>query len=280
MSLTAQRSQSYNRAPLRPRWYWPAMHLVGVLGGLVLGLGVGAWLGWSGQVYAVTVDLAGRALSLTSEAGLAVREVYADGREHTDRDALKERLGVSIGQPILAFDAKAARERLESLPWVETASVGRYLPDTIKVRLVERKPLAIWQHGGDLSLIDREGRIIVSDLAAAEIGRRFDHLRVLVGEGAPAHAVQLFRMLSVEPELSDRVRAATWVGDRRWTLRLENQVDVLLPEKAPEEAWRYLAKAVKEEALLERAVVAIDLRQAPTRMRLKLERPLFGDRQA
>jgi cell division protein FtsQ len=280
MTLKDMRSRTCNRAPLRPRWYWPVLYLSGIAGGLVIGLGTGAWLGWSGTVYAVTMDVTDRMLGLTSDAGLSVRAVYADGREHTDRQELRDQLGISIGQPILGFDASTAQSRLEELPWVEQASVGRYLPDTIRVRLVERKPLAIWQHEGRFSLIDREGDVIVSDVAADKVKRQFDHLRVLAGEGAPGQAVELFKMLSVEPELSARVRAASWVGDRRWNLRLDNEIDVLLPEKAPLQAWRFLAKVAKDQALLDRAIVAIDLRQAPDRMRLKLEQAAYGELQA
>lgn len=280
MSLTAIRSQTCNRAPLRPRWYWPVLHMSGIAGGLILGLGTGAWLGWSGTVYAVTSDLTGRALEFTGGAGLEVRAVFADGREHTERKALKEKLGIVIGDPILGFDTAAAQTRLESLPWVERASVGRFLPDTIKVRLVERKPLAIWQREGRFALIDRDGAVIVDDVDAALVKSDFDHLRVLVGEGAPDQAVDLFQMLSVAPELSARVEAASWVGDRRWTLRLDNKVDVLLPEEGSLDAWRYLAKTVKEDALLDRALVTIDLRQLPMRMRLKLEPSARGNRRA
>lgn len=280
MTLAAKRSKTCNRAPLRPRWYWPVVHLSGVAAGLLVGLGTGAWLGWSGTVFAVTSDLASKALSLTGEAGLQVRAVYADGRKQTNRQALKEELGISIGQPILGFDTAAAQTRLEGLPWVEQASIGRFLPDTIKVRLVERKPLAIWQHEGSFSLIDRDGAVIDSKLRSADIRERFDQLRVLVGDNAPDHAVALFQMLSIEPELSSRVKAATWVGDRRWTLRLDNNIDVLLPAKAPLAAWRFLAHTAKQEALLDRAVVLIDLRQAPDRMRLKLDKAVFGDQQA
>jgi len=279
MTLAAIRSQTCNRAPLRPRWYWPVVHLSGIAGGLILGLGTGVWLGWSGTVYAITSDLADRALNITGGAGLQLREV-ADGREHTDRQALKEQLGIAVGDPILGFDTSAAQARLEELPWVEQASVGRFLPDTVKVRLVERKPLAIWQHEGRYALIDREGGIIVGDVTASDARRHFDHLRVLVGEGAPDQAVDLFKMLSVEPELSARVKAASWVGDRRWTLTLDNQIDVLLPEKAPLDAWRFLADIVKEQALLDRAILTIDLRQAPERMRLKLDQTVSGNRQA
>lgn len=280
MSLAAIRSKSFNRAPLRPRWYWPVLHLSGIAGGLVLGLSTGAWLGWSGTVYAVTADVTDRMLDMTSGAGLQVRAVYADGREQTDRQTLKSQLGIAIGDPILGFDAGEAKARLEALPWVEHASVGRFLPDTIKVKLVERKPLAIWQHAGSYALIDRDGGVIVGDVTAAEMRRRFDDLRILAGEGAPDQAVDLFKMLSVEPALSARVKAASWVGDRRWNLRLDNEVDVLLPEKTPLAAWRHLARLVREQALLDRAIVTIDLRQAPLRLRLKLDQNASGNRQA
>ena len=280
MTLATIRSRSFTRLPLRPRWYWPVLYLSGMAGGLALGLGAGAWLGWSGTVYAVASNVTDRLLDLTGKAGLEVRAVYADGREQTDKESIKKQLGLSVGQPILGFDTESAQARLEDLPWVQEASVGRYFPDTVKIRLVERKPLAIWQHEGRFSLIDREGLVIVGDVEAEKVRRRFDGLRVLTGEGAPEQAVALFKMLSVEPELSARVRAASWVGDCRWNLQLDNQIDVLLPEKSPLQAWRLLARAASEQALLDRAIVTIDLRQSPDRMRLKLEPSAFGDLEA
>ena len=203
MSLTAKRNSAFNRAPLRPRWYWPVVHLSCIAVGLMAGLSTGAWLGWSGKVYAVTTDITQRTLDLTSNAGLQVKAVYADGRRHTDRKLLEGQLGVTIGQSILGFDTDAAKARLEELPWVAKASVGRLLPDTIKVRLEEHKPLAIWQHQGAFSLIDGEGGVIVSDLGIGEIKRRFGTLRLLVGENAPTHAVDLFQMLAASLSYPD-----------------------------------------------------------------------------
>ena len=280
MSLTAKRSSAYTRVPLRPRWFWPVLHLSGIAAGMMAGLVTGAWLGWSGTVYTVTTDITAKALDLTAGAGLQIKEVYADGRRHTDRERLENQLNVALGQPILGFDAAAAKSRLEELPWVQQASVGRFLPDTIKVRLEEHKPLALWRTGDDFSLIDGEGGVIVSGLAADDVAERFDRLRILIGENAPAHAVDLFQILATESELSSRVKAATRVGDRRWTLHLDNNVDVLLPEQAPLAAWRYLSKAEREQNLFDRALLVIDLRQAPKRMRLKLDRAVFGEQQA
>ena len=61
--------------------------------------------------------------------------------------------------PWLRSGAGAGRE-LERLGLGQEASVERRLPDTILVRIVERRPLALWQHSARLSLIDRDGREI------------------------------------------------------------------------------------------------------------------------
>ena len=60
-----------------------------------------------------------------------MREVYVDGRVRTGLEELRERLGIAVGEPMLAIDTDAARERLEQLTWVEQASVVRMLPDSL-----------------------------------------------------------------------------------------------------------------------------------------------------
>ena len=141
--------------------------------------------------------------------------------------------------PLLAVDTAAAKERLETLAWVERASVARMLPDTVQVRLLERQPLALWQRDGRFEVIDRAGAVIEG--ALHERPEEYRHLRVLVGDDAPQGAAALFALLSTEPALSARVVAATRVGGRRWNLHLDNQVEVWLPERtrsAPGVCWR------------------------------------------
>jgi len=79
------------------------------------------------------------ALRGTALIGLAVAEIEVEGRETTDRDTILDALGAGIGTPILAVSPKRAKEQLEKLPWVRSAIIERRLPDTIYVRLVERK---------------------------------------------------------------------------------------------------------------------------------------------
>ena len=208
-------------------------------------------------------------MAWSGQAGLVVRDVLVEGRRRTPPEALRERLDLDIGMPLLAVDTAAAKDRLETLAWVEQASVARMLPDTVQVRLLERQPLALWQRDGRFEVIDRAGAVIEG--AANDRPQEYAHLRVLVGDDAPQGAATLFALLSTEPALSARVVAATRVGGRRWNVHLDNQVEVLLPERNALGAWRLLADKARDDALLERAVTVIDLRFLPERLRLRLD---------
>jgi cell division protein FtsQ len=274
MTLAARRARIYLRRPPRPRWWQPAIFAASLVLGTGLLGGLGFWLGSSGAAAHAGAAVVDQALRLTGRAGFAVREVNAVGRVRTDKEALRAQLGVEVGQPILALDPDAARTRLEALPWVARASVERLLPDRVEVRLMERQPLALWQREGRFDLIDSGGSVIVEDAldrGPGAVDPAYGKLRVLVGDQAPRHAATLFALLSTEPALSARVAAATWIGDRRWTLRLDNRIDVLLPERNVLRAWRFLAAKAREEKLLERAVSVIDLRFLPSRLRLRLD---------
>jgi cell division protein FtsQ len=231
---------------------------------------LGLWIGIpaliAGSVYgAVQLKLplaqsalgfaANRILAGTAQLGLVVADVRVEGREATDRDAILAALGTAPGSPILAVNPARAKEQLEKLPWVHSAVVERRLPDTLYVRLVERKPLALWQHGGKLELIDREGTVIpVSHLD------RFAKLPLVVGEHAATHAADLLDILATEPDLAARVSAAIRVGDRRWNLRIDNAIDVLLPADSPASAWAELANLERSSAILKRDVQVVDVR--------------------
>src|SRR6516165_416018 len=186
---------------------------------------------------------ADRMIQGTGLLGLTVADITVEGRETTDRE------------PILAANPTRAKEQLEALPWVRTAVIERRLPDTLYVRLVERKPLALWQHGGKLDLIDREGAVI----PVARLDR-FAKLPMVVGDGAAGHAEELLGMLATDPDLASRVTAAIRVGDRRWDVRIDNTIDVLLPADETASAWSQLARLERSSAILKRDVQSIDLR--------------------
>ena len=69
-------------------------------------------------------------------------------------------------------------------------------------------------------------------------------------------------VLDKYPAIRDQVRASMLVADRRWNLRLKSEIDMRLPDTDIEQALDTLARLDREKGLLNRDIVAVDLRLA------------------
>ena len=86
--------------------------------------------------------------NVTALLGFEVKNVVVEGRKSTEPYNLLQAMGLKTGTPILAFRPEEAQTSVRELPWVGDASVERYLPHTVVVRLSERQPMARWQAEG------------------------------------------------------------------------------------------------------------------------------------
>ncbi len=207
---------------------------------------------WAGRLVHAAMD---RGYALSARAGFQVREVMVTGRERTKREDVRSALGAVAGAPILAVDIRAARTRIEALPWVRQAEVERALPDVLVVRLVERDTLAVWDRGRDFAVIDSKGRAIPGLDA-----RAFADLPVVRGDGAAEAAPAILAMLEKEPGLVERVTGLTFVSGRRWNVHLDWRIEIKLPEEGAEAAWARLAQIDRERRLLDGDIAHIDMR--------------------
>ena len=123
------------------------------------------------------------------------------------------------------------------------------------MRLEERQPLALWQSDRVLWVIDADGVVLTEDGLEA-----YAALPLVVGLGAPDHAAPLLEKLASQPAIARRVEAAIRVSERRWDLRLDNGVNVRLPESGIDAALLRLSEIEANNGLLDRDIVAIDLR--------------------
>jgi cell division protein FtsQ len=192
---------------------------------------------------------------VTALAGLRISDVVIQGRANTPEPLLRAAIGVNKGDPILGFSVELARQRIESLSWVEQATVERQLPGTVVVYLKERRPFAVWQNQGKFVLIDRNGQVVANQNVA-----EFRQLPLVVGPGAPTDAATLIDALTNRPDLQKRVVAGVRVGERRWNLQLTNGTSVMLPEGHAVEAIDRLMQLQQQHELLDRPLAAIDLR--------------------
>ncbi len=189
--------------------------------------------------------------------GLAAEDIKIQGLVHQVPETVLAAIGIAPGGSLIGFDATEARLTLENLDWVQSAKVQRLFPNQIEIAVVEREPFAIWQRGGEYYVIDRSG-IALSGIAPSMVMS----LPLVTGEGAQFAAAELINQVSVYPALMLQMRAAAWVGGRRWTLYLDSGVTVLLPERGWVEAMRKLKMLDETQQLLSKGIRSVDFRVA------------------
>ncbi len=90
-------------------------------------------------------------------------------------------------------------------PWIAEATVLKLYPGRLRIEIKERKPFALWQKDGRVSLIAADGTVL-----EPFVPQRFAALPQVVGEGAE-HAGRIFsRLLARYPGIARRSKPRCW----------------------------------------------------------------------
>lgn len=196
--------------------------------------------------------------------GFRITSVAITGRKQLTQDEILAVGGVNGRSSLLFLDAASARDRLKADPWVAEATVQKLYPGRLQIDITERKPFALWQESGRVSVISDDGTVLEPYVA-----RRFVSLPLVVGKGAETRARDFLALLAQYPQVRSQVKAIVYVGERRWNLRLADGIDVRLPEFEVEKALATLSKIDKDTGLFSRDITAIDMR-LPDRFTVRL----------
>ena len=201
-----------------------------------------------------------------ANAGFEVRHVRVSGVERMNEDRVYERVVRQRNEPMPDVDVITIREELLELPWVKDARVSRQLPGTLAIDIVERVPHAVLQRPDHLVLVDVEGNEL-EPINRTDIGDRL----VISGPGAVRQVKQLDNLLEAAPAISPQVRAAEWVGNRRWNLTFKSNQVLALPQGEDEAATALVsfARLDGQNRLIGGEVTTFDMR-APPRIYMRI----------
>jgi cell division protein FtsQ len=221
----------------------------------------------------VTTFLYQQYARLAVSAGFQVKRVEPTGMVRVDQLKVYDLILEPMDTAMPLVDIDKIRNDLLQYGWIKDARVSRRLPDTLVVEITERKPAAVWQRGGKLSLIDDQG-VVLENIPANKTGG----LPMLNGEGANLQAVALAELLDKARSLKSQVAGASWVGNRRWDLTFKTGETIALPEgeKVAAEALLNFARMDGIHRLLGRDIMHFDLRdpaRAYLRKKPKVEAP-------
>ncbi len=82
------------------------------------------------------------------------------GNRNVTRTQILDVLGADIDRNIFFVSLADQKKQLEAIPWIESASVMRLLPNRLRIDLRERTPVAFVEVNGHIALIDEKGVIL------------------------------------------------------------------------------------------------------------------------
>src|SRR5260370_8546205 len=92
-------------------------------------------------------------------------QIELNGNRIVSREAVLQQFVHDRNRSVLRVPLEARRSQLEQIPWVESASVQRILPNRLRIELTERTPAAFARSGNELALIDAYASILTLPLA-------------------------------------------------------------------------------------------------------------------
>jgi cell division protein FtsQ len=113
-------------------------------------------------IVGVTAAVYGTRFLLYSPSMLLLKpdQIEVNGNRIVSREAVLQQFVHDRNRSVLRVPLDARRGQLEQIPWVESASVQRILPNRLRIELTERTPVAFARIGNELALIDARGVIL------------------------------------------------------------------------------------------------------------------------
>ena len=215
---------------------------------LVAGLGAGAVAVWDSP----SLDL--HKVEVGSNQRVAANDVVV-ASELTPRDHL------------LRISTSKVAARVERSPWVATADVERILPSSVRITVVERKPVAIVVAGPSSYMVDGEG--VVLERVAGNGGSKLPVIAELpVGSlepgrriGLPQYRQALTILASLPGGMAQKVDLVRAPSTETITLELAGGPAILFGPAEDLGDKRFALEAVTEKAAAEGMTLAsIDVR--------------------
>ena len=190
----------------------------------------------------------------------AIQRVETAGAEHTSPAAIQKIASKYVGSNLFKLDIAALRGQLLALPWIESVAIEKKIPNTLIVRITERKPIALAAAEANLRYVDNHGL----SFAPLSVGEGNPELPIITGarpDELPRTVDFLQHVRRERPELFARISEIAPVAPDAFQIfdRDIRTVIVMKPEGYAEK-WQQLYSIVRQEGLQGSAVEYADLR--------------------
>ena len=188
--------------------------------------------------------------------GFEIKNILISGTHNLSQDYLRNIINTQNHINILNVNLHTIYNKIIQNSWVEETYVERILPDTIKIKVLEKKPIAIWQNQKGNKLITVNGDVI----SHANVNKFKNSFPIIKGEKSKENISTILKILETNKNFAKNIWSLTFINQRRWDLHFNQGLIVRLPSQDVIKAWQKIIKLQTNYNILNLRLTEIDLR--------------------
>ena len=188
--------------------------------------------------------------------GFTINNIQILGIKNIPKETIIKIVNNENKSNILNVNLLNIYNNLRNNDWVEELYIERVLPNTIKISIIEKEAIGIWQYEMSNKLITKNGEII----STANINKFKIDLPIIHGNHANKNANSILKILETNKVLTKNIWSLDYINNRRWNLHFKQGIIVLLPSEGVLTAWNEIIKLQKNYDVLNLGLTELDLR--------------------
>jgi cell division protein FtsQ len=187
-------------------------------------------------IAAILVGVLAGATALYRSQLFEIRTVDVIGAERLTVDAIRSRAAVPQGATLLRFPAREIKQRLLDYAWIADAQVTRDFPNTLRIRVVERKPIAVVDTGETFWVVDSSGMVLgeqsLEETTTLPTIRDIPGLDLKAGRASTSEVLRnaLDVLSGISAELRQKVRAVSAPSIDETMLLTTDNIEIVIGE--------------------------------------------------
>ena len=188
--------------------------------------------------------------------GFSLKNVEITGMKHTNEKEFFEIFNNYKNSSIFSVDLSKIHREILKNNWVSQNYVERVLPDTIKIKIVENVPIAIWQNNIGNNIVTKDGKLLLN----VDINKFKNKLPIINGNKANQNISSLLDILKSNEFLAREIWSLSFINMRRWDLHFKQGLVIRLPSENVNQAWKIASSLYEKYNILHLGLIEIDLR--------------------
>ena len=188
--------------------------------------------------------------------GFRIKNIEIIGTQNLSQDYLKNIVNKHNEVNIFDIDLPIIYKKIIQNCWVKEGYIERVLPDTIKIKIIEKKPVAIWQNKNGNKLVTSNGEVISN----GNVNAFKNSFPIIKGHEAKENVYSILKVLDTNKKLAKNIWSLSFINQRRWNLHFNQGLTVRLPSKDEFIAWEKIVKLQQDYNIVNLRLTEIDLR--------------------